>query len=204
MESVQISAQVRDTKKKSASRALRREGKIPGIVYGPDIEPIAISVKEKDLLGLLKRKGGKGVLIELSVEADASTESRRCLLKEIQWEPIKGKPIHVDLYAISRAHEIGMDIPINFVNTPLGVTKGGIFEPVLRELKVHCLLENMIDRIDIDVSPLDIGDSLHVKDLNLPAGIKVKLLEDEVVATVLPPSGEGESEGSGPTGPDAG
>ncbi|MFN3534195.1 MAG: 50S ribosomal protein L25, partial [Desulfatiglandales bacterium] len=138
------------------------------------------------------------------VEADASKESKRCLLKEIQWEPIKGKPIHVDFYAISRAHEIGMDIPINFVNTPLGVTKGGIFEPVLRELKVYCLLENMIDRIDIDVSPLDIGDSLHVKDLNLPAGIKVKLLEDEVVATVLPPSGEGESEGSGPTGPDAG
>lgn len=196
MESLAVRAQVRNQKKKSAAKALRRAGKIPGIIYGPEQTPTPISIDQKTVLNLLKKEHYKGIMIDLTLESAQQEAPKKCLVKEIQWDPIKRQPLHVDLYAVSKDHEITVEIPITFINTPIGATKGGIFEPILRELTVSCLIERMIDSIEVDVSNLDIGDSLHVKDLKLPEGIKVRVSGDEVVAVISPPPQEGSAEAS--------
>lgn len=194
MEVVPLKAHFRTERKKCAVQRLRRERKIPGVLYGPDVKPILLTLDKKDILKVLREAQHKSVLIELEILRESIGEKKKCLIKELQWDYIKRELIHVDLYAISDTHSFSTKVPLNFKNTPVGVSKGGIFEPVLRELSISCRFDKLLDSIDVDVAHLDIGDALHVKDIPVPEGVKIKDVPEEVVALVSPPSEEGVTE----------
>jgi len=164
-------ARVRTSKGKGAARKLRQKDQIPAVFYGPNAVPIMLTVNYLELDNLVKQGMGENIILDLEVTSDQGTETRKVMLKELQVAPISESFIHADFYEISMDKEITVDIPIRLVNTPIGVTNGGILQHIRRELTVSCLPDKLIESLDLDVSELDIGDSLHIGDIELPEGI---------------------------------
>jgi len=166
-----LAARVRTSKGKGAAKKLRQKNQIPAVFYGPNAGPIVLTVNYPELDNLVKQGMGENIILDLEVISDQGTETRRVILKELQVVPISESFIHADFYEISMDKEITVDIPIRLVNTAIGVTNGGILQHIRRELTVSCLPDKLIDSLDLDVSELDIGDSLHIRDIELPEGI---------------------------------
>jgi large subunit ribosomal protein L25 len=168
---------------------------IPAVFYGPSVNPIPLSLNTGDFEKVMSGGAGENVLIDLNIEKGKSKESHRAMIKEIQTDPVKGTILHVDLYAISMDKKIQLEIPISLTGTPVGVSEeGGILQQVLRTLEVSCLPGQIPDSVELDVSALDIGDSLHVSDLKIPEGVDVLAEEQLTIATVVPPTKEEEIE----------
>jgi large subunit ribosomal protein L25 len=110
------------------------------------------------------------------------------MIKELQRDPVKRDYLHVDLFEISMAKELEVEIPLDLLNTPIGVDEGGILQHIRREVKAACLPEDLVDKIEVDVSGLDIGQSLHVRDISFPPGLKPLDDEDLTVVTVVAPT----------------
>jgi large subunit ribosomal protein L25 len=138
---------------------------------------------------LIRTGAGENVIIDLAIETGESTLSHRAMLKEIQMDPVKRTVLHVDLYEISMDKKIEVEVPITLTGTAKGVSdEGGILQQVSRTLEISCLPDNIPDAFELDVTDLNIGDSLHVSDLKIPSDIEV-LVEDELtIATVVPPT----------------
>jgi large subunit ribosomal protein L25 len=162
---------------------------IPAVFYGPEADPVLLSLKSVDLEKLIKTGAGENVLIDLAIETDKSTLSHTAMLKEIQLDPVKQTILHVDLYEISMDKKIQVEVPITLTGTALGVSEeGGILQQVSRTLEISCLPNNIPDAFELDVTDLKIGDSLHVSDLKIPQDIEVLVEEELTVATVVPPT----------------
>jgi len=188
MEQLSLKANLRGQKGKSWAKKLRKEKKVPGIVYGPDTSPIMIAVDYPELLKVIRKASGENIFLDLYLQTQSSVETKKVMLKELQTDPVKGSFLHVDFYAISMDKELTFEIPIILDNTPVGVSKGGILQHALRELTITCLPDKLIDSIHVDVSGLDIGDTIHVDDLQLPEGIGVEDEPDTTVAVVVAPA----------------
>ncbi|MBW1997955.1 MAG: 50S ribosomal protein L25 [Deltaproteobacteria bacterium] len=188
MKQVTLIARVREEKGKSAARNLRRKKEVPAVFYGPSREPVMLAVKQSDLRGVLRQSTSENILLELRIQGDGDRGSALAMLKELQTDPVKDVFLHADFYEISMDKELTIDVPIVLVNTPMGVTNGGILQHVKRELSVSGLPDKLIDTLEVDVSGLNIGDSLHIRDIQLPEGLRA--LEDEnlTVAVVAAPS----------------
>jgi len=167
-----LAARVRNSKGKGAARKLRRNNQVPAIFYGPNSEPIMLAVDYPELKRLLARGSGENILLDLQVKSDQGTETRKVMLKELLMDPIKDTCIHADFYEISMDKEITVPVPIRLLNTPNGVSEGGILQHVRRELTISCLPDKLMDSLEVDVSALEIGDVLHVRDIELPEGTK--------------------------------
>jgi large subunit ribosomal protein L25 len=167
-----LSAQVRKTKGKAAARKLRANNQIPAVFYGPKIEPVMLVVDYPELKRVIKQGTGENILLDLQVQSDQGTETRKAMLKELITDPIKDTVLHADFYEISMDKKITVSVPIHLINTAAGAENGGILQHIRRELTVSCLPENLIDSFDVDVSGLEIGDSLHIRDIEFPEGIK--------------------------------
>jgi large subunit ribosomal protein L25 len=177
-------AEVRDATGKGVARKLRAAGRIPAVVYGRGTESRAISVDPKALLQLLQKSGaGMNTLIELSVDGTAKT----VLVKELQRDPVRGRPIHTDFYLIDLDQKVEVSVPIHLKGRPEGVELGGILDHPLREIELECLPRAIPESIDVDVSALDVGDSIHVRDLELPGGVSVRTDANLAVASVVAP-----------------
>ena len=187
-----LSARIRVDKGKGAARKLRREKQVPAVFYGPGSKPAMLAVNTSDLSGLLKETAGENIILGLNIESGAGVDTRTVMLKELQVHPIKPILLHADFYEISMDKELTVNISLHLVNTPVGVTKGGILQHVRRDLNVSCLPENLVEYIEVDVSGLDIGDAVHVSDITLPEGVKVNEEEHLTVAVVSPPMVIGE------------
>jgi large subunit ribosomal protein L25 len=198
-----LAARLRNEKGKEAAKRLRRENRIPAIFYGPGAASLMLTVDAHELDMIMKKKTGENVIIGLQIETDKGADSRTVILKELHSDPVKNDYLHADFYEISMDKELTVDIALHFINTPKGVTNGGMLQPVRREITVSCLPDKLVDFIEVDVSGLDIGQSFHVGEVTLPDGIKTILDPDLTVATVMAPSlvaaepaaGEGEGEG---------
>jgi large subunit ribosomal protein L25 len=198
-----LAARLRNEKGKEAAKRLRRENRIPAIFYGPGAPSLMLTVDAHELDMIMKKKTGENVIIGLQIETDKGADSRTVILKELHSDPVKNDYLHADFYEISMDKELTVDIALHFINTPKGVTNGGMLQPVRREITVSCLPDKLVDFIEVDVSGLDIGQSFHVGEVTLPDGIKTILDPDLTVATVMAPSlvaaepaaGEGEGEG---------
>jgi large subunit ribosomal protein L25 len=189
MATVNLQGEIRTAVGKAAAKRLRRALRIPGVVYGGKQVPLPVVVNPHELLSALG--AGENVLINLSVGGNAGTQTRTVILKELQLDPVKGRPLHADFMEVSMERKIRVEVPLILAGEPVGVkSKGGILEQPLRQLFVECLPLNIPERILVEVSALDIGDAVHVRDLTVGQGVRI--LEDtaRVVASVVAPAAE--------------
>ena len=188
MEQPLLVARVRKTKGKGAAKKLRNMAQIPAVFYGPKTASVMLAVDYPELERLLKQGSSDNVILDLQVQSDQGTETYKAIIKDLLIDPVKDIYLHADFYEISMDKEITVDVPIRLVNSPVGVTDGGILQHIRRKLNISCLPDKMIDALELDVSSLAIGDSLHVEDIDLPEGI-VSLEEGHLtVATVAAPT----------------
>lgn len=181
-----LNAKRREQTGKGAAKRLRREGKIPGVLYGDGQENILLQIDVREIHALLKSLSGETALIKLRVDGEKGGQWKT-IIKELQYDPVKGSLLHVDFQRVSATRKITVEIPVVLTGVPIGVkTKGGILEHLLREVEVECLPSEIPEHIEVDISHLDIGDAIHVSDLKLDKG---EILNDPstAVATVSPP-----------------
>ena len=192
MATIQLDSEKRNATGKGFARKLRAMGRLPVILYGPETNPIMLSIDYKQLEKILKGKSAENIIFDLSIDSNGKNKSKRVMIKELQHDPVTRDYLHVDFYEISMEKELEVDIPVYLVNTPIGVTEGGILEHIRRELKILCMPENLVDKIEIDVSGLNIGQSVHIEDVTFPPGLKSTEDGDLTIATVVTPAVEEE------------
>ena len=184
-----MTATTRTETKKGVARKLRSAGKIPAIFYGPHAKATPLVLDPKELAKTLQTEAGENVLIDLDVREGDRSWRKVVMLKDIQIDPLKSAILHADLYEVSMDVMVNVEVPLHLLGKPEGVKVGGILDQVLRVLEVQCLPGDIPKGIDVDVSHLKIGDSIHVEELRLE---KVKVLSDAnlTIATVVPPAAE--------------
>jgi large subunit ribosomal protein L25 len=191
-----LSASRRTDTGKGAARKLRAAQMIPGVIYGHNREPLALSMSSRDLDRLLERIAAETTVVELTIDGAMS----RTLIREIQRHPYKREVLHVDFLELVAGEKVTVDLPIVLVGTPEGVrSDGGILDQILREVSVEVDPVNMPSHIELDVSALGINDSLHVSDLKVPEGVELLVDAEATVCVVSPPHVEEE-----PAAPEAG
>jgi len=193
MKQITLSAIKREKTGKEISKKLRKQGLIPAIVYGPRFQPLPIAVKFNELESILIKHKGETLLFNLEL-TDGEPSKIQAILKDYQTHPITDKIIHIDFLAIHEEETITLDIPLEFLGKPVGISKGGVLEILLHELTIECLPSNIPDKIYIDISNLDVGDVLHVKDIKVPERVKVINDPEETVLTIVAEAVEGTEE----------
>ena len=188
MSQVTLAAQVRKSKGKGAARKLRNNNQIPAIFYGPKTEPMMLVVDYPELMRVLKENRGENVILDLQVQSDQGTETRRVMIKDLFIDPIKGTYLHADFCEISMDKKIRVNIPVRLIGTPAGVTEGGVLQHIRREVTISCLPDKLIDSLDLDVSALNIGDSLHISDIEFPEGMYSSDEDHITIAVVVAPT----------------
>jgi large subunit ribosomal protein L25 len=183
---VQLKGTVRNEKGKGAARRLRRAEAIPGVLYGRGRDPVMLALDERQFLTAVSGHSVSNLIVDLNVGGDKETV--KTLIREVQLDPVSGSVLHVDLNEISLTDKIEVDIPVILEGIPSGVkNSGGILQHPLRTLSVRCLPTDLPENVKIDVSALEIGDSIHVSELGLA---NVEILEDmdTSLASVIPPT----------------
>jgi large subunit ribosomal protein L25 len=176
-------AETREGTGKGAARKLRAAGRVPAILYGHGMEPLALSVDSRELFHLLHTGAGANVLVDLVVDG---TE-HLALPRDVQRDHIKGRFVHIDFLAVRRDEKIHVTIPLRIMGESPGVKAGGVLEHHLWELNVECLATDVPEAIDVDVSELEIGSGVRVADLKAPSGVTILTNpEDSVVAVTQP------------------
>jgi large subunit ribosomal protein L25 len=188
---VKLKAELRPDVGRSAVRKLRARGFIPAVIYGGNDKPQPLHVSARDINAMMSQASGENVLVELEIGSDG--KSRTALVKEVQHSPVGGEIRHVDFHAISMDQMIQAEVPLEPVGTAVGVkTFGGLLEQSLREIAIECLPGDLPDRITVDVSQLNIGDAIHVREIQLPSGVTPKVQLDLTAFSVLAPVAEEE------------
>ncbi|MCK4485758.1 MAG: 50S ribosomal protein L25/general stress protein Ctc [Desulfobacterales bacterium] len=191
MEIFDLKSTQRNTFGKNSARALRRQGLVPAVLYGPKTESVPLTISPLDLDNIYKVSGTERVVLNLIIES-GGTRNATAVVKDVQASPVTGQYLHIDFYEISLDEEIVVSVPVEITGKSKGVERGGFLHVVRYELEISCLATDMPDKIKVDVTSLDIGDSIHIGDIDL--GDKVRLLADAgvTVATVVAPTVEEE------------
>jgi large subunit ribosomal protein L25 len=188
---VKLKVEPRSDVGRSAVRKLRARGFIPAVIYGGTDQPQPLQVTARDINVLMGQASGENILVELEIAGDGST--RTALVQEVQHSPVGGDIRHVDFHAISMDETIQAEVPLEPTGISIGVkTFGGLLEQSLRALAIECLPGDLPDRITVDVSQLNIGDSIHVRDIQFPAGVTPKVQPDLTAFSLLAPAVEEE------------
>ncbi len=167
---------------KNAARRVRVSGLIPAVVYGAGQESQAIAVDPKSILKILHSESGHNTIFDLDIESGAGTKA---MIVDWQYEPIKGKLLHIDLKRIAMDKAMRVSVPITLTGTPAGVkTQGGVLDQILREIEVECLPTEIPSHIDVDVSGLELYGAIHVSDLPHTGSVKFREPEETLVAHV--------------------
>src|SRR6266849_1659746 len=183
---VKLKAEKRAEIGRAAARKLKARGIVPAIIYGgkEKAQPLQLSVR--DINAMLSHASGENILVELEIDGEKS--KRTALVQEIQHSPVGGDVLHIDFHAVSMDQTIQADVPLEAVGVANGVKNfGGLLEQSLRSLSIECLPRDLPDRISVDVSALNIGDSIHVRDIQLPAGVAAKVQTDLTAFSVVAP-----------------
>ena len=187
-EQLTLSAETRERAGKGASRVLRREGRVPAVVYGNNEAPLSIHVEEKALMKALS--GGHFMNSVVMIEAGAAPV--RTLPKDVQFHPVTDRPLHVDFLRISEHAKVTVAVPIRFVDEDesKGIKRGGVLNQVRHELELVCDAAEMPEEVVISLAGMDIGDSLHISAVTLPKGTESAITDrDFTIATIVAPSG---------------
>ncbi|TMM49855.1 50S ribosomal protein L25/general stress protein Ctc [Qipengyuania marisflavi] len=199
-----LPAETRERAGKGASRALRREGRVPAVIYGGKEEPTMIHVEAKELV----RQLGTGHFMNSIVTISLGGKKLRTIPKDVSLHPVKDRPVHVDFFRLSKDSKIEVQIPVVFINEEAspGLKKGGVLNVVRHELELVCESDKIPSEIEIDVTGKEVGDSIHISEINLPEGSLSAITDrDYTIATLVAPSAmksqdEDEAEGDEQTG----
>jgi large subunit ribosomal protein L25 len=191
LEKIELQASVRKSVGNGPARVLRRAGQTPAVLYGRNTEPVLLSVNTKDLELILKQ-GSFGQFILNLVIQNGKKVTRAAMIKELQTHPISGQLIHIDFYEIDMKRKIKVMIPVVTTGNSVGVEEGGMLNVVRRELEVFCLPGDIPESIEIDISELAMGDSIHLEDIPLGEDVEISSDVNFTVVTVLSPKVEEE------------
>ncbi|SLM47926.1 50S ribosomal protein L25 [Nitrospira japonica] len=201
-----LAVTVREKTGKGAARQLRREGKVPAVLYGQG-ECLLLTIEPEPLVKILKSQAGSTALISLSISGVKSNPKRTALLRDFQVDPVEGHVLHADLFEISMEKPIRVKVPVHVIGgTPAGVKEGGILHFNMRELSVECLPAAMPDHIEVDASPLAIGQGIHLKDIAKRDGVRYLDDPEQMVVSVAVPMSDAKlealltSQAAGPEG----
>jgi large subunit ribosomal protein L25 len=181
-----LAARPRSETGKGVNRKLRASGRVPAVVYGHGEETRPLTVDAHDLERLLATVRVESTLIELSIEGERAPV--RALVRELQTHPYRDAVLHIDFYQIHAGEALTVEVPIRLIGASPGVRAGGIMQHALTELEIRCLPEQIPQVLEVDVSALEIGDSIHVSDIPLPEGIEVLVDAERSVCSVIPPT----------------
>jgi large subunit ribosomal protein L25 len=179
-----VKAQTRHTAGKGSSRTLRREGRVPAILYGSDIENVSLSVSIYEVEHLFKKVSYSQALLNLVVENGQSFE-KMAMIKEIQTDPVSRQYLHIDFYEVKMDQKITATVPVVLKGTAKGIINGGIVQNIRRELEVVCFPADIPKNIEIDISDLDIGDAIHVEDIKLVGDVEIPYDVNFAIVTVV-------------------
>ena len=186
MERPVLTAEIREGVGKEKAKKLRAKGLVPAIFYGPKSQTISLVIDSKELAKALQTEAGENVLIDLDIRKGAQSDRKVVMLKDIQIDPLQRKTLHTDFYEVTMDEMVIVEVPVHLMGKPEGTKMGGILEQVRRVIQIQCFPADIPKSIDIDVSPLKIGDSIHVQDIKVE---KAKIISDTnfTIATVVPP-----------------
>jgi large subunit ribosomal protein L25 len=191
LEQINLEAQVRKTTGNGPARTLRRAGRIPAILYGPKTDPVMLSIDSKEFEKILRTSTIGSVLLKLQIK-NGQTGSRSAMVKELQTHPVTGQFLHIDFYEVDLTRKINAMIPVTVTGKSQGVEDGGILQIVRREIEVFCLPTAIPESIEVDISELEIGGSIHVNEITLPSDVELPEDIDFTVITILAPKVEEE------------
>ena len=182
-----LPAEARERAGKGASRALRRDGRVPAVIYGGNEDPVAIHVEEKELV----RQLGTGHFMNSIVMIETGGKTLRTLPKDVAFHPVSDRPLHVDFLRLAKNAKVEVHVPVVFTNEEAspGLKKGGVLNIVRHELDLICDADKIPSEIEIDVTGTDVGDSIHISNVKLPSGSESAITDrDFTIATIVAPS----------------
>lgn len=189
-----LPAETRERAGKGASRALRREGRVPAVIYGGKEEPTMIHVEAKELV----RQLGTGHFMNSIVEIELGGKKIKTLPKDVSLHPVNDRPEHVDFFRLAKGGKIEVSVPVVFLNEEAspGLKKGGVLNVVRHELELVCENDKIPGEIEIDVTGKEVGDSIHISEVTLPEGSESAITDrDFTIATLVAPSALKKAEG---------
>jgi large subunit ribosomal protein L25 len=192
LEQINLNARVRKTTGNSPARSLRREGRIPAVLYGPKTEPVLLSIDSKEFEKIVKKTTIGSVLLNLQIQ-NGKTESHPAMVKELQTHPVTQRFLHVDFYEVDMQRKIKVMVPVVVRGKAKGIEEGGLLQIVCREIEVLCLPTEIPEAFEVDVSDLDIGDAIHLEDIQTVGDIEIVEETNVTVVTVLAPKVEVEA-----------
>jgi large subunit ribosomal protein L25 len=191
LERIELQTTVRTSTGNSPARSLRRSGHIPAVLYGPKADPILLSVNVKSLEQAFKQGNVFQIILDLVIQ-NGKKITKAAMVKELQTHPVSGNLIHVDFYEIDMKRQIKVMVPLITKGQSVGVENGGMLNIVRRELELFCLPGDIPEAIEIDITDLDVGDSIHIEDIPLGENVEISSDVNFTVVTVLSPKAEEE------------
>jgi len=179
-----LQAEKRDETGKGVARRLRADGRVPGVLYGQGVEPVALSVDAREMFHILHGAAGANALVDLVVDGS----EHLVLAREIQRDYIHNSLIHIDFLAVSRTQTITVNVPVVETGEAAGVKEGGVVEHHLREIAVECFPQDVPDQIEIDITEIELGDMIHVSDLVAPEGVTILTNPEDAVLSIITPA----------------
>ncbi|HXM27714.1 MAG TPA: 50S ribosomal protein L25 [Chthoniobacterales bacterium] len=181
-----LTAQRRTQVGRNAIKKIKADGMVPGVIYGSTQEPVNLQINGRELLNVLSRASGENILVELEILDGSEKQNALAMIQEIQHNPLQREIVHVDFHAVSANETVSAEVPIETVGEAVGVkVHGGLLEHILRYLEVECLPGDLPQVIEVDVTNLDVGQSLHVRELKLPSGVEAVTDAEQTVVAVV-------------------
>jgi large subunit ribosomal protein L25 len=182
-EIISLSAEPRISVGKGAARATRRSGRVPGIIYGDGKDPMTISFEPRELSRAINRAGFFATIVDVSVDGAV----HRTLAREVQYHPVTDTALHVDLMRVGAGAQVSVSVPVSFINheNAPGLRRGGILNVIRHNIDIVCAVDAIPDRVVVDLNGLEIGDSVHIEAVEMPAGVRAVIgSRDTTIASV--------------------
>ncbi len=183
MQEINFLAEIRESVGKGAARKSRARGYIPAVFYEKNKPSISIELSAKEFENTYRKLKSRNALVNLNIDG----KDRKALLRDVQYDPLDGHILHADFYGIAENQEITVSVPVHFVGTAVGIKEGGILQTIIREMDISCIASQIPEAINVDISAMEIGDSIHVSDLDFK-GIKILTAPQRTIATMIRPT----------------
>ncbi|MCK4401990.1 50S ribosomal protein L25/general stress protein Ctc [bacterium] len=188
MQKIQLQANARKEINKKSTKELRKQGCIPAVLYGHGIKTLNLTVEQKKFEQMIKKTHGENVLISLSIDSDGSSKQETVMIRDIQYHPVSDGLLHIDFYKILLHEKITTRINIVLTGQAAGVKEGGVLDHSMRDVEVSCLPDKMPGHFEVDVTQLEIGSSIHIRDLKIPEGVEVLADPEQAIVSIVPPT----------------